>query len=338
MSARRNPLPSAVAVAAALAGVAAVNALVARASSRRHPPRGSFVEIEGMRIHYLEKGVGSPIVLIHGNGVSAEDFVLSGLFDRLAEKHRVIAFDRPGFGHTSRPRGKVWTAKAQADVLRRAANQLGIARPVLVGHSWGTLVAMTMGLNEPQGLAGLVLMSGYYRPTPRLDAPLLSAPAIPLLGDLIRYTISPLVGWLIAPLVFKQIFSPAKVAEHFKKGFPLSMALRPSQIRATAADTALMVPEAARMRRREGELRLPLLIIAGRGDKIVSSRFQSERLAKDVRGSDLRLLDGAGHMIHHIAPSEVGDAIMAFVDQESGAAVTPAWANTASAKVAIASL
>lgn len=58
----------------------------------------------------------------------------------------------------------------------------------------------------------------------------------------------------------------------------------------------------------------------------------------DVKGSDLRLLEGAGHMVHHIAPGEVGDAIMAFVDQESGALVAPAWANASSAKAAMASL
>src|SRR5215203_5762483 len=74
-----------------------------------HPP-GRFVEVDGLRVHYFVKGKGRPVVLIHGNGTMAEDFVICGLVDQLAKRYRVIAVDRPGFGHTERPRHRVWTA------------------------------------------------------------------------------------------------------------------------------------------------------------------------------------------------------------------------------------
>jgi pimeloyl-ACP methyl ester carboxylesterase len=194
---------------AAIAGIAVANHLVARRTERRNPPQGRFIEVDGIRLHYLEKGTGRPIVLLHGNGTMAEDFVLSGVFDALARSHRVIAFDRPGFGHSERPRDTIWTAHAQAALLRKATRRLGVERPVLVGHSWGTLVALTMALEQQEDTAAVVLLSGYYTPTVRLDVPVMSGPAIPLLGDLIRYTISPLLGWLITPLVFRKLFGPA---------------------------------------------------------------------------------------------------------------------------------
>lgn len=297
--------------AAALGAAAVANALVARRSERRRPPTGAFINIDGIRLHYLEKGAGEPIVLVHGNGVTAEDWVVSGVFDLLAQTHRVIAFDRPGFGYSERPRSRIWTAEAQAELLRSALHRLGVERSTVVGHSWGSLVAMAMALDHPTEIARLVLMSGYYRPTPRLDVPLMSGPAVPVLGDVIRYTISPLMGWLSSPLLFKQLFAPGKVTPAFKAGFPLGLALRPSQIRASAADTALMVPEAAKSMNRHDELTMPVTIMAGDGDKIVSFTHQSQALAEEIPGSRLRVFEVAGHMIHHVAPGEVAALIAA---------------------------
>lgn len=304
-------------VAGLVAGAFAANTLVARRTEQRHPARGRFVEVDGVRIHYLEQGQGSPIVLIHGNGVMAEDYRLSGLLDRLAEQHRVVAFDRPGFGYSERPRSKVWTAHAQSELLFEAMRLLGIVRPVVVGHSWGTLVTMTMALDHAPELAGIVLMSGYYFPTPRLDVVTSSGPAIPVLGDAMRYTVSPLLGWLIAPLVFKQVFAPSPVTANFKAGFPVALTVRPSQIRASAGDTALMIPDAAKTAGRHQELVLPVLIIAGTDDKIVSFAHQSEQLAAQIPGSELHAVAGAGHMIHHTAPQEVAAAIEEFVAGQS---------------------
>ena len=118
----------------------------ARRAEREHPPTGRFVDIDGVHLHYVERGAGSPVVLIHGNTVSLADFEASGLIARLARMHRVIAFDRPGFGHSSRPRDRLWTPSTQAELLRAALAQLGVERPIVVGHSLGTLVALAMAL------------------------------------------------------------------------------------------------------------------------------------------------------------------------------------------------
>ena len=77
-------------------GVAAlINTAMARNAERRNPPKGTFLEVDGVRLHYLEKGSGLPVVLLHGNQSMAEDFAISGVIDLLAKKYRVIAFDRP---------------------------------------------------------------------------------------------------------------------------------------------------------------------------------------------------------------------------------------------------
>jgi pimeloyl-ACP methyl ester carboxylesterase len=297
-----------------LAATALTNLALAREAERSHPPEGKFITIDGVRLHYIERGTGPVIVLLHGNGAMAGDFVLSGLFDLLARNYRVIAFDRPGFGYSERPRRRIWTADAQAAIFHEALLRLDVPRAVVVGHSWGTLVALALALRDQVRTAGLVLLSGYYYPSVRADAALLSWPAIPVLGDLLRYTISPILGRLMAPMVYRKLFAPAPVSARFENEFPLELAVRPSQIRASAAETALMIPGAASLADHYPELSIPIAIMAGRGDKIVSSDRQSVRLSAALPQTTLREVPDAGHMLHHIVPEEVAAVIREIAD------------------------
>jgi pimeloyl-ACP methyl ester carboxylesterase len=297
-------------IGAALAGTAFAVHHNARQAERRNPPMGDFVEVDGVRLHYVRRGTGEPtVVFLHGNGSMVEEFAASGLLDLVAEHHRVVAFDRPGFGHSTRPRGRMWTPEAQASVILEACAKLGIERPVVVGHSWGTLVALAMALNHPGQVGGLVLASGYYYPTARADVAVFSPPAIPILGDLMRYTVSPILGGLLMPKLIRTMFRPAPVPRRFKTGVPKAMMLCPSQIRASAQDTALMIPSAAAMQDRYGELRLPVTIIAGGGDRIVDPRRQAMRLHREVPQSNILVLHNEGHMVHHGSVGLVGAAI-----------------------------
>jgi pimeloyl-ACP methyl ester carboxylesterase len=301
-------------------GVAAlINAAMARRAERRNPPKGSFIKVDGVQLHYLEKGSGSAVVLLHGNQSVADDFAISGLIDLLAKRYRVIAFDRPGFGYSERPCDIVWTPAAQADFIRKALFRLGVEKPLVVGHSWGTLVALAYAIQHPAQTAAILLLSGYYFPTRRLDVAFASLPAIPIVGDILRYTIWPLLGWLAGPLLLKAIFAPTHVTERFKAEFPFSMALRPSQIRATAADSALMVSAADSLSARYRELSIPVAIMAGWGDKLVHIQPHPMRLHGLLRQSTLDLVDRVGHMLHHVHPEKIA------------AKVESLWAETRSA-------
>ncbi len=297
------------ATTAAIGTAALVNRAVARRSERAHPPEGHFIEIDGVRLHFIDRGTGSPVVLLHGNGALVQDWQTSGVFDLLARDHRVIAFDRPGFGYTARPRDRTWTPRAQAALLHAALARLGVRNPIVVGHSWGSLVALAMALDHKRDIAGLVLLAGYYFPTRRLDVALLSGPAVPVVGDLARYTVLPLIGWLARNRIMRRLFAPAPVTPRFRARFPLALSLRPSQIRATAADTGLMIPCAAGLARRYRELELPVVIVSGIGDRIVNMRRQSRRLRGALANSIMYAVDGAGHMIHHLAPEMVVRAV-----------------------------
>ncbi|HEX2152150.1 MAG TPA: alpha/beta hydrolase [Stellaceae bacterium] len=301
------------AVLLALAASAATNYALAKRAERRNPPQGSFVTVDGVRLHYVERGSGPAVVLLHGVGAMTDEMAVSGIVDALAADHRVIVFDRPGFGYSERPRSRVWTPAAQAALLCRALDLLGAARPVIVGHSWGTLVTLEMALRDPDNTAGLVLLSGYYFPTFRLDVPLLFWPAVPIVGDVLRYAISPWLGRLSKPLLYKWLFAPAPVTPSFAAGFPSELCFRPWQIRSTGAEVALLIPGAAALAGRYRELRMPTAIVAGPGDRVIDFERHSARLYQALPRSTLRSLPRAGHMIHHNAPEQIAGVIREVV-------------------------
>jgi pimeloyl-ACP methyl ester carboxylesterase len=253
-------------------------------------------------------------VFVHGNGTMLEDMLISGVIDHAAQRYRAVAFDRPGFGYSERPDTRTWTAAAQASLLPEAFRLVGIDRPIVVAHSWGVLVALALALDHPRHVSGLVLVSGYYYPTPRTDVALFSPPALPLVGDLLSYTVAPLIGEMIGPRLIERMFSPQGVSPRFAQLFPTAMALRPSQVKAFAEDNAHMVTAAERLNARYRSLFPPTAVLAGDADEVVSHR-QAQRLHGDVAGSRLDILSGGSHMVHHIAPERVVRAIDAVASE-----------------------
>lgn len=300
----RDRGPTLLAVGIALGAAAFYVQKKKRQAERAHPPLGQFIDVEGVRLHYIERGQGQPLVLFHGNGDTAEGVAMSGLLDLAAANYRVIVFDRPGYGYSERPRNRIWTASRQADLLHHALQLLGIDQAIVAGHSWGTLVALQMALKYPASVRSLVLLSGYYYPTFRPDVVQFSVPAIPIVGDLLRYTVSPLLGRLMWPALKRWVCRPAPVPAQFH-AFPVWMALRPSQLRASAAEGAMLIPSAALLKKRYAELTMPVVLLAGDGDRYVNTQKHTVRLQRELPQAELHVAEGAGHMVHYIAPQQI---------------------------------
>jgi pimeloyl-ACP methyl ester carboxylesterase len=306
-SVARKALPLVGSLVVAAATAAALNWWLARKAERRHPPVGRFITVRGVRLHYVERGTGTPLILLHGNGSMIQDFQSSGLIDRAAKKYRVIAFDRPGFGYSDRPRGTVWSPEAQAALIAEALDKMGLSKSIVLGHSWGALVAVALALGFPREVGALILASGYYYPNARADVLIVSAPSIPLIGDVLSHTIAPFASRLLWPLLLRKIFGPSPVPNKFA-GFPMEMAVRPSQLRAAAADSGMMIPAAHRLQTGYQRLRMPVIIVAGAEDRFVESE-QSVKLHRDIPDSVLHSISGTGHMVHQTATSGVLSAI-----------------------------
>jgi len=293
--------------AAALASAAFVHQR-AWYAERATPPIGRFMELDGVRVHYLDRGQGTPLVMLHGLGSMIQELRLSGFYELAAARYRLIVPDRPGYGYSTRPRGRWWTPHEQAALLRAMLAELGVERPIVFGHSFGALVAMAYALEYPAATRSVVLASGYYFPTLRPDLPLVASPALPVLGDLMRHTVSPLLARMLWPLFLRRQFSPAPVPRYFQL-FPTWMALRPSQLRAAAQDAATLLPSTAKLQRLYRALEVPAVIVAGAQDRYVYPARHSIELARRLPRSELVLCPRAGHMVHHVDPRRVLHAV-----------------------------
>jgi pimeloyl-ACP methyl ester carboxylesterase len=116
------------------------------------------VEVDGMRIAYARAGAGPPLVMLHG--APADSRTWQWMLPDLARDHTVVAWDAPGFGASSHVDDS-WRAPQFGDALASFIAALGLERPHVVGHSFGSMVALSMFQHHPTVPASLVLVGGY---------------------------------------------------------------------------------------------------------------------------------------------------------------------------------
>jgi pimeloyl-ACP methyl ester carboxylesterase len=275
-----------------------------------NPAQGKFIQVDGVRLHYIERGSGTPLVLLHGSVTMAQDFFLSGLVEMAASNYRVIVIDRPGYGYSERPRDVVWGPEAQAKLIHDALEQIGASQAIVLGHSWGALVAMSLALDYPDSVRSLIVASGYFYPTLRPEVLITAQRLIPVYGDIMRYTTTPIMMRLMWPLFLKRLFQPNDVPQRVKD-YSAWMAARPLQIRASAEELTFAIPAVMALRKRYHSLRVPLTIISGSEDRMAYVSKHAQRLHAELPESELQLISGAGHMVHHAAPEQVMEAVNA---------------------------
>jgi len=139
----------------------------------------------------------------------------------------------------------------------------------------------------------------------------MSGPAVPLLGDLLRYTIAPIISWAIMPKLLRTLFAPRAVPLEFKNQFPILLSVRPKQLRAAAEESAFLIPVAGRLQPQYQGIRCPVRIVHGKGDQLIETD-QSRRLHDALPRSLLHLVEDAGHMVTHADPSGIADAVAAL--------------------------
>jgi pimeloyl-ACP methyl ester carboxylesterase len=274
-----------------------------------HPPIGRFVEVDGLPVHWAERGEGPAVVLIHGASGNLRDFDFS-LMDRLAAAGlRAVAFDRPGLGYSRRLPERGWSPAAQARHLRRAAEALGLRRPVVVGHSWGGAVAMAWAVETPRDLAGVCVLAGATYPWGGDAGFVYRMARLPVLGGVAHAAARLLVDPAAPDAVLARIFAPDPVPPGYGAHVGVGLALRPATFRHNAEDLHHLNHELTRQAPRYAGLPTPVEVLHGDADRTVWASVHAEPLARAVPGARLTLLPGVGHMPHHAAEAEVVAAV-----------------------------
>lgn len=316
MTSNRSAL-SAAALLVALAGCGAIvdNRIGSRARQARaaYPPQGAFIRVDGRRLHYVQAGSGPDVVLLHGASGNARDFT-AGFAGRLTDRYRVTIFDRPGLGYSdpdpalagafdSRAEGPA----AQAALLHRAAERLGITREIVLGHSYGGAVAMAWALEHAPSAA--VILSGATRPWPGGLGALYTLTGTSLGGAAVVPLISAFAPEAFVRGAISAVFAPQDPPAGYAERVGAGLALRAEAFRTNARQVKTLKSHLIRMSPRYGGIDLPVEIVHGTADEIVPIDVHSGPLAQQIPGARLERLEGIGHMPHHAAPEAVAAAI-----------------------------
>ena len=257
--------------------------------------------VDGTRLHYLVQGISRPIVFIHGNPGSAQDWMAE--FAPLASRHKVVAFDRPGHGRSQRPKHGEATVAVQAQLLHDALAQLRVERPILVGHSWGATLALVYAINYPNEISGVVVVAPAAYESH--DGSFLTGlPTVPVIGEAANYVLTPILGPSVVRGELKKAFSPDPVPEDYLKSV-LSEWTKPSKVRAYALDEDFYNPSVKKYGPRYAEIAVPVSIVTGDADLIVSEKENAERLHETLPKSRFVVLPKTGHQIPFTHPQSI---------------------------------
>jgi len=281
---------------------------IAMRAVRLVPPSGKFIDIDGNRIHYVETGEGRPILFVHGLGGQLHHF-RHPIFPKLPG-YRLISMDRPGSGYSIRVRGATARLPEQAKLVADFIDALGLEKPLVVGHSLGGAVALTLALNHPNKISGIVTLAPLTHMEDEIRAEFKSL-----------YIKSKPKRWLIsqttavpaslkfAPQTLDFVFGPQKWPEDYIVAGGGMLGLRPSHIFATSSDIVAIEHDLAAIETRYGEIKMPVAMMFGSADRVLDHKRHGLPMRDKITGLDFDLVEGHGHMLQFMASERVADVI-----------------------------
>ncbi|WP_328353289.1 alpha/beta fold hydrolase [Mycobacterium sp. NBC_00419] len=275
--------------------------------------RPAFIEVDGRRTRVRVDGDPNraPVLLVHGIGRSLEDWAPQ--HERLAQRHRVISLDVPGFGFSDRPTESI-TLAVLARGVGRTLDELGETRPVhVVGNSLGGAIAQQMLADEPDRVASMALINSAGFGTE--VTPLLRMLTVPVLGELsVRRP-----SRLNAVLFERLIHADKAVATKERIDHACAVAQQPGAgtvLREAAM--ALGTPRGVKAQwRRELAAAVarnpkPTLIMWGTRDRVLPAHHITEA-QRVYPHAEVHLLSGIGHMPQIECPGRFADRFLPFL-------------------------
>jgi pimeloyl-ACP methyl ester carboxylesterase len=285
-------------------GLAAFSGATARKIERAVPRDGELIEVDGDTLHYVDRGGSGPaIVMIHGLGGQIRNFG-KAMVDDLARDYRVVLVDRPGSGYSTRAPGRSARLAVQAETIAAFIRTLKLERPLLVGHSLGGALSLSIALNHPDVVGGLALIAPLTQAEAEADVAPVFKPLIirsATVRRAISWTLATPMGMAKTKEVLKQIFAPEPVPEDFGTAGGGLLAMRPNNFYASSSDVVDLEGEMEPMVERYATLSLPVSILYGRGDNLLHYAKHGEQTASEIPGGEVEVVEG-GHMLPFTQP------------------------------------
>lgn len=288
-------------------GIALVSNIKTRRVLASHPAIGEFVEVNGKRLHYIKRGTGPEVIIIHGAGGNLRDFSFS-LIEKLEKNYTVIAFDRPAHGHSDvfDPIGENITL--QAEIITTASRKLGLKKPTVIGYSFGGVVGLHMALNNSDYLNGLLMVSApvHLWPGEGVDWTYRTA-ALPIIGPALMHAAYAILPETYFRNAYAGVFRPQSAPDGFLDHIGVGLTVRPRTFVANSRQIVPLADENRAVIPRYPELTLPIEIVHGTADNSVSHIYHSVDFVREATNTNVRAtyVDGIGHGTHQLAQDEI---------------------------------
>jgi pimeloyl-ACP methyl ester carboxylesterase len=270
-----------------------------------HSESSRFAEIEGVRIHYQEKGEGTPLVLLHG--FTSSTYSWKDVFEPLSRTFRVIAVDLKGFGFSGKPDGD-YTRRAQAQVVAHLLNHLRIEKAWLAGNSMGGEVALNVALANPQRVAGLILIGSAGVEVKGGSSLAPAYVRIPFVGRVLT-ALALTTDKLVREGLEKSFFDDSKITAERVAYYYRPLRTRGGQLAALRARTqADQFP----IERDLGRVNARTLIIWGAEDGLIPLAA-GRTMNSLIKNSKLVIIENCGHVPQEEMPERVVEEVMSFI-------------------------
>ena len=250
-----------------------------------------FITIGNEKIRFSQKGNGKDILLIHGTPGSIEDW--KKIIDTLSKKYRVTAFDRLGHGFSSSNKYS-YNLEDNAMLVENLIKELQIKAPLVIGHSYGGSIASYMAVNsELPNIEYIIIDSPLYKYQPRKLYKLVSTP---ILGKGIAlfssYTAKNKIKESVSSL-FKSLEKEKvkKLAEERQIIWS-----QPKVIYSKAKESVNYLNDLKSISNRYKDIDSKITLITGK-DSMNTFRNDCERFHKEVKNTELVILENTGHYI-----------------------------------------
>ena len=271
--------------------------------SRLFPFESKWFESRVGPVHYIDEGVGAPILFLHGNPTWS--FLYRGIVIRLRKKFRCIAVDYPGFGLSVHPENYGYTPQEHAEIVRGLVQHLDLTGLTIMGQDWGGPIGLRVALDEMARLRALVMGNTWYWPVDTFTAKAFSyvMSSAPMQSQILKK------NFFVEKLMPMAVKHPLadEVMHHYREALPtpksrIGVAEFPRQIIEAALWMGDLSDEV-----RDELANVPLLLVWGIRDFAFPLTFM-ERFREDFKLTTVHRLE-AKHYIQEDAPAEIATAI-----------------------------
>jgi haloalkane dehalogenase len=264
------------------------------------------LDLDGLRMHYVDEGNGAPVLLLHGEPTSS--YLWRNIIPQLPG--RKVAPDLIGFGHSDKPEDVGWYSyDRHVDSIERLVAELDLRDVTLVVHDWGGPIGLRVAVEHPERIERLVILNtGIGGGRPPSETWLRFRDVVREVGGALD------IGRLVEAGTAQGLADD--VREAYDAPFPTPESKAGVLAFPELVPTEPDHPNTAPMNRVVEAMKTwekPTLVVWGAEDTVLPSRF-AERFVELIPGARGPLLiEGASHFLQEDKPDEVAEAIRAFI-------------------------